>query len=48
LAVAQIGNKHLANANAPTAPRRDTLFAVGGFAFMVFVTVVAVYLIWTW
>ena len=48
LAKAQIGGKHLANVNAPTPPRREVFFAVGAFAFMVFMTVVAVYLISTW
>lgn len=48
LAEAQIGDKHLANVNAPAPPRREVLFAVGAFTFMVCVTIVAVYLISTW
>jgi hypothetical protein len=47
-AEAHIGGKHLALVNVPTPPRREVLFAVGAFAFMVLVTAVAVFLIFTW
>lgn len=48
LARKQIGDRHLADVNVPTPPRREVLFAVGAFAFMVCLTAVAVFLIWTW
>ncbi len=47
-AEAQLGGRHLADVNVPTPPRREVLFAVGTLAFMVLVTAVAVYMIFTW
>ena len=48
LAGEQIGGKHLAEVNAPPPPRREVLLALGVLVFMFCVTVVGVYLIWTW
>jgi hypothetical protein len=48
LAREQFGDRHRADVNVPTPPRRDVLLAVGAFAVMVCLTAVAVFLIWTW
>jgi len=44
----QLGGKHLADVHAPIPPRGEVFWAFGIFVVLVCVTVVAVYLIWSW
>ena len=43
-----LGGRHLADVNAPIPPRGEAFWAFGIFVALVCVTVVGVYLIWTW
>jgi hypothetical protein len=44
----QLGGEHLADVHAPIPPRGEVFWAFGIFVVLVCVTVVVVYLIWSW
>lgn len=44
----QLGDEHLADVHAPIPPRGEVFWAVGIFVVLVCVTVMVVYLIWSW
>lgn len=44
----QIGGEHLAEVQSPIPPRGEVFWAFGIFVVLVCVTVVVVYLIWSW
>jgi hypothetical protein len=44
----QLGGQHLADVQAPAPPRGEVFWAFGIFVVLVCLTVVGVYLIWSW
>lgn len=44
----ELGGQHLADVHAPIPPRGEVFWAFGLFVVLVCVTVVVVFLIWSW